>query len=461
MGLYSPSAGTVYPRLARLESEGLVTHDVEEGRKVYRITDAGRAELAERQGDLDDLEQEIAGSVRDLATEIRSEVRGSVQRPAGRAEGGREGHAPARTAPQARESGRATRPGDDKYRAEVDTAIETLPRRAAREVARQPACTPEGGRRAARPCCHGHWTTCAGVERRPALSRRVRRGIGLERRRAALARAATAARRRRTAARSARRPATRASPAGSSRPATPHRPARASRAASTQVGRGRIPRPRLEVGVAQPAAARGAGLAGSCRSGHDAQADQQHAERVADQASPQSKTRSGPPGSAGTKTLLSCRSSCCSEAGMPIRRQLGAQRRIAVGVRDAAGPLRSGVRPTWSAEQQQLVVVEQVAPAIAGSRSGSQVRHAGGDQLVGMRARGRAAARRTRRGSAPSASRSVCAALRGAQRRAAVGQQQPAAADVERQRVEHVARAHRRATSISGGLVGGAASCWP
>jgi DNA-binding PadR family transcriptional regulator len=79
MGLYSPSAGTVYPRLARLEAEGLVTHEVTEGRKVYRITDAGRAELAGRQGDLDDLEEEIAGSVRDLATEIRSEVRGSVK----------------------------------------------------------------------------------------------------------------------------------------------------------------------------------------------------------------------------------------------------------------------------------------------------------------------------------------------------------------------------------------------
>ena len=78
MGLYSPSAGTVYPRLARLEAEGLVTHRVSEGRKVYQITDAGRAELGARQGDLDDLEQEIAGSVRDLATEIRSEVRGSV-----------------------------------------------------------------------------------------------------------------------------------------------------------------------------------------------------------------------------------------------------------------------------------------------------------------------------------------------------------------------------------------------
>ena len=45
-GLYAPSAGTVYPRLAKLEAEGLVTHATEGGRKVYSITDAGRAELA-------------------------------------------------------------------------------------------------------------------------------------------------------------------------------------------------------------------------------------------------------------------------------------------------------------------------------------------------------------------------------------------------------------------------------
>ena len=42
-GLYAPSAGTVYPRLAKLEAEGLVTHTPEGGRKVYAITDAGRA----------------------------------------------------------------------------------------------------------------------------------------------------------------------------------------------------------------------------------------------------------------------------------------------------------------------------------------------------------------------------------------------------------------------------------
>jgi hypothetical protein len=69
----------VYPRLARLESEGLVTHEVSEGRKVYSITDAGRAELAARRSELDDLEADIAGSVSDFADEIRTEVHGSVR----------------------------------------------------------------------------------------------------------------------------------------------------------------------------------------------------------------------------------------------------------------------------------------------------------------------------------------------------------------------------------------------
>ncbi|GAA2244136.1 PadR family transcriptional regulator [Streptomyces ruber] len=77
-GLYAPSAGTVYPRLAKLEAEGLVTHTTEGGRKVYAITDAGRAELSERQGELADLELEIRESVAELAAEIRADVRGAA-----------------------------------------------------------------------------------------------------------------------------------------------------------------------------------------------------------------------------------------------------------------------------------------------------------------------------------------------------------------------------------------------
>ncbi|MFE5585960.1 PadR family transcriptional regulator [Kitasatospora sp. NPDC056531] len=78
-GLYAPSAGTVYPRLAKLEQEGLVSHSTEGGRKVYRLTDAGRAELEARQGELDELELEIHDSVAQLAGAIREDVRDSAK----------------------------------------------------------------------------------------------------------------------------------------------------------------------------------------------------------------------------------------------------------------------------------------------------------------------------------------------------------------------------------------------
>ncbi|MFI6761560.1 PadR family transcriptional regulator [Micromonospora sp. NPDC050417] len=82
LGLYAPSAGTIYPRLQRLEVEGLVTHTAAGGRKVYEITDAGRAELTQRSGEVADLESDIRASVEDLASlagEIPTEVRGSVR----------------------------------------------------------------------------------------------------------------------------------------------------------------------------------------------------------------------------------------------------------------------------------------------------------------------------------------------------------------------------------------------
>ena len=76
-GLYSPSAGTVYPRLAKLEEEGLVER-TEDGRKAtYRITDAGRSEVAARELDLADLQQDLDHSVRELAQEVRQRVHGS------------------------------------------------------------------------------------------------------------------------------------------------------------------------------------------------------------------------------------------------------------------------------------------------------------------------------------------------------------------------------------------------
>ena len=79
MGVYSPSPGTIYPRLARLEEEGLVTHDEVDGRKVYRITEAGREELRSRSDELAELEAELSASVSDIVREVREDVRQTVR----------------------------------------------------------------------------------------------------------------------------------------------------------------------------------------------------------------------------------------------------------------------------------------------------------------------------------------------------------------------------------------------
>jgi len=45
-GFYRASAGSVYPTLQQLEDEGLVHAETISGRRVYQLTDEGRAELA-------------------------------------------------------------------------------------------------------------------------------------------------------------------------------------------------------------------------------------------------------------------------------------------------------------------------------------------------------------------------------------------------------------------------------
>jgi DNA-binding PadR family transcriptional regulator len=79
MGLYTPSAGTIYPRLTALEEDGLVEHEVVDGRKVYRLTAAGEAELEARRDAITAVAAEAVQSARQLATEIRDEVRSSVR----------------------------------------------------------------------------------------------------------------------------------------------------------------------------------------------------------------------------------------------------------------------------------------------------------------------------------------------------------------------------------------------
>src|SRR5689334_1326426 len=47
-GLWRPSPGSVYPTLQQLEDEGLVRSTERDGKRVFEITEAGRAEAASR-----------------------------------------------------------------------------------------------------------------------------------------------------------------------------------------------------------------------------------------------------------------------------------------------------------------------------------------------------------------------------------------------------------------------------
>lgn len=79
LGLYTPSAGTIYPRLQSLEESGLVTSEEVDGRRTYRLTDEGRDELENRRDEVQELQARLARSVGELAREIRDDVRASVR----------------------------------------------------------------------------------------------------------------------------------------------------------------------------------------------------------------------------------------------------------------------------------------------------------------------------------------------------------------------------------------------
>ena len=78
-GTYVPSAGTIYPRLAKLEEDGLVSKTADGRKTVYSITDAGRAELMARAGELDGIEDGVTDSVRRLADDVRTSVNSAMR----------------------------------------------------------------------------------------------------------------------------------------------------------------------------------------------------------------------------------------------------------------------------------------------------------------------------------------------------------------------------------------------
>ncbi|MBT2531814.1 PadR family transcriptional regulator [Arthrobacter sp. ISL-48] len=78
-GTYSPSAGTIYPRLGKLEEEGLVATESAGRRTNYRITPEGVAELNSRRDELVGVENDISASVRRLADNLRDDIRSNMR----------------------------------------------------------------------------------------------------------------------------------------------------------------------------------------------------------------------------------------------------------------------------------------------------------------------------------------------------------------------------------------------
>jgi DNA-binding PadR family transcriptional regulator len=73
-GAWRPSPGSVYPALAQLEDEQLVLSKEIDGRKLFELTDAGRAHVESNREKLGVPWEQVAGSVREGAFELRDLV---------------------------------------------------------------------------------------------------------------------------------------------------------------------------------------------------------------------------------------------------------------------------------------------------------------------------------------------------------------------------------------------------
>lgn len=85
-GVWRPSPGSVYPALQQLEDEGLIRSQESDGRKLYALTDDGRAHVEQRpddatapwaqmSGDVGDDVHELAGLMRQVASAFAQVVR--------------------------------------------------------------------------------------------------------------------------------------------------------------------------------------------------------------------------------------------------------------------------------------------------------------------------------------------------------------------------------------------------
>jgi DNA-binding PadR family transcriptional regulator len=79
-GLYTPSAGTIYPTLQLLEDQGYVRGVETDGKRVYHITAAGERFLEEHQDVVEDIFERVRETVRDFAGGNMGELNGAFAR---------------------------------------------------------------------------------------------------------------------------------------------------------------------------------------------------------------------------------------------------------------------------------------------------------------------------------------------------------------------------------------------
>jgi DNA-binding PadR family transcriptional regulator len=82
-GVYTPSAGTVYPTLQLLEDEGYVRAEETDGKKVYHVTPEGERYLEEHRDLLDEILDRVRETVREFTGGGIGEVQEAFARLAG------------------------------------------------------------------------------------------------------------------------------------------------------------------------------------------------------------------------------------------------------------------------------------------------------------------------------------------------------------------------------------------
>jgi DNA-binding PadR family transcriptional regulator len=74
-GAWRPSPGSVYPALAQLEDEGLIRSEEVDGRKLFALTDAGRAYVQERGSEKPAPWEQMGGELSDETAQLAKLMR--------------------------------------------------------------------------------------------------------------------------------------------------------------------------------------------------------------------------------------------------------------------------------------------------------------------------------------------------------------------------------------------------